>query len=78
MNLSKSVLRDYLIRVHGLSSGCYMQSPEEMLKRIHRLATEAINRDTPMLAFLGYVTDRSDALSGASLEDAEEELLEKL
>ena len=69
--LSKANLRDYIIRVHGLSSDCHTHPPaEEMLRRINRILEIAIMEDAVMSSFLGYGDGKHDALSGdGSLDD---------
>ena len=46
-------LRDVIIRCHEMSSGMYIQSPQEMLKRIHAMTDVMIDASSAMAGFLG-------------------------
>ena len=52
--LSDSDLRDYIIRAHGMATGNYVQSDQEMRQRIGAMLGKAIMADDVMRGFLGF------------------------
>jgi hypothetical protein len=63
------MLRDVVIRAHGMTSGTFIQSPEEMMKRTHRLLEAAVNASPVMRGFLGRGGSEAhrDILAGGGL-----------
>jgi hypothetical protein len=47
------MLRDVVIRAHQMTSGVYIQGPDIMIKRAHRLLDAAIEKSPVMRGFLG-------------------------
>jgi hypothetical protein len=50
---SASQLRSVIISAHEMSSGMFLQSDSEMLRRVHKLLEKAIASDSVMSGFLG-------------------------
>jgi hypothetical protein len=47
------MLRDVVLRAHAMTSGAFIQSPEEMMRRTHRLLEAAVDASPVMRGFLG-------------------------
>lgn len=47
------MLRDVVIRAHQLTGGHYIQPPEEMIRRAHKLLEAAVEASPVMRGFLG-------------------------
>jgi hypothetical protein len=53
MLLTNAELRDYLLRIHDLATGQWLQSDTELRRRIARVTEAAISHDDVMQGFLG-------------------------
>lgn len=61
------MLRDVVLRAHQMTGGAYIQPPDEMMRRTHRLLEAAVEASPVMLGFLGRggpCADR-DVLTGS-------------
>ncbi|HUX56434.1 MAG TPA: hypothetical protein VMV77_05640 [Bacteroidales bacterium] len=69
--LTKGQMRDYIIRIHGMATGDYVQSDTEMRSRIGKLCEQAIEVDGIMKGFLGRggKYDERDILQAGGLDD---------